>query len=42
MNEVAVITPYSAQKEEIRKQLAEKDLVDVAVKTITESQGKIM
>ena len=36
-SEIAVLTPYSAQREEIKKQLK---LVEV--KTITESQGQLM
>ncbi len=39
--EVAAITPYSAQREEIRKQLQTQAVSDVLVKTITESQGSI-
>ncbi len=36
---IAAITPYSAQREEIRKQLQTQSLSAVLVKTITESQG---
>ena len=37
--QIAAITPYSAQREEIRKQLQAYNIHDVLVKTITESQG---
>lgn len=36
---ITALTPYSAQKEELKKRLQEKRLLDVPVKTITESQG---
>ena len=35
-DKIAVLTPYSAQREEIKRQLDNK----VEIKTITESQGK--
>ena len=40
--EIAVITPYSAQKEEVKKQLKQKGkgVENVIVKTITDAQGK--
>lgn len=37
--EIAVLTPYSAQKEEIKKRMNAQHLGDILVKTITESQG---
>ena len=37
--EIAVITPYSAQKEEIKTKLKKRGVDGIAVKTITESQG---
>ena len=37
--EIAVITPYSAQKEEIKTRLKKRAVDGIAVKTITESQG---
>ena len=36
-SKIAVLTPYSAQREEIKKQLQNK----VEIKTITESQGEL-
>ena len=39
-SEIAVLSPYSAQKEEIKIQLTKRKVTGVAVKTITESQGK--
>ena len=36
---ITALTPYSAQKEEIKKRLQEKRLSNILVKTITESQG---
>ncbi len=39
--EIAAITPYSAQKEEIKKQLKQLELEAVMVKTITDAQGII-
>jgi len=38
--QIAVLTPYSAQKEEIKIQLTKRKVTGVTVKTITESQGK--
>ena len=40
--EIAVITPYSAQKEEVKKQLKRNGngVENVIVKTITDAQGK--
>ena len=38
-NQIAALTPYSAQKEEIKKHLKARKLSDVQVKTVTESQG---
>ena len=42
-NEIAALTPYSAQKDEIKKCLLKKDpkLSNVQVKTVTESQGNV-
>ena len=37
---LAALTPYSAQREELRKQLNRRALPGVTVKTITESQGE--
>ena len=38
--EIAVLTPYSAQKEEIKKQIRPKQSLNgIVIKTITESQG---
>jgi len=37
---IAALTPYSAQREEIRKQMKKQRVTGVEVKTITESQGK--
>ena len=37
--EIAALTPYSAQREEIRKELRNSRVRDVRVKTITDSQG---
>ena len=39
--EIAAITPYSAQKEEIKKYLERENVKGVTVKTITDSQGNI-
>jgi superfamily I DNA and/or RNA helicase len=37
---ITALTPYSAQKEEIKKRLQDEKLpVKISVKTITESQG---
>lgn len=43
-NQIAALTPYSAQKDEIKKWLLKKDpkLSNVHVKTVTESQGNIL
>ena len=38
-DKIAALTPYSAQKEEIRAQLENQNITGVVVKTITESQG---
>ena len=38
-NEIAALTPYSAQKEEVKKHLLDKGLSTMQVKTVTESQG---
>ena len=38
--QIAALTPYSAQREEIRKQMKKQRVTRVEVKTITESQGK--
>ena len=38
-NQIAALTPYSAQKEEIKKHLLAKGLSAMQAKTITESQG---
>jgi len=38
-DKIAALTPYSAQKEEIREQLENQNITGVVVKTITESQG---
>ena len=38
--QIAALTPYSAQREEIRKQMKKQRVTGVQVKTITESQGK--
>ena len=37
--QIAALTPYSAQREEIKKQLERQHITGVQVKTITESQG---
>ena len=37
--EIAALTPYSAQREEIRKELRNFKVKGVPVKTITDSQG---
>ena len=37
--EIAALTPYSAQREEIRRELRNSRVRDVRVKTITDSQG---
>ena len=37
--EIAALTPYSAQRQEIRKELRNFGVKDVLVKTITDSQG---
>ena len=36
---ILALTPYSAQKEEIKKRLQDRKLITIPVKTITESQG---
>ena len=36
---IAALTPYSAQKEEIKRYLSRERLSDIQVKTVTESQG---
>lgn len=43
-NQIAALTPYSAQKDEIKKWLLKKNpkLSNVHVKTVTESQGNIL
>ena len=38
-NQIAALTPYSAQKEEIKKYLKDRNLAGIQVKTVTESQG---
>ena len=38
-NQIAALTPYSAQKEEIKKHLKDRNLSQIQVKTVTESQG---
>ena len=38
-DKIAALTPYSAQKEEIKKYLRGRDLSRIQVKTVTESQG---
>ena len=42
-NQIAALTPYSAQKDEIKKCLLRKDpkLSSVHVRTVTESQGNV-
>ena len=40
-NQIAALTPYSAQKEEIKRILIEKNVPNIQVKTVTESQGLI-
>ena len=35
------LTPYSSQKEEIKNRLKAKKMSEIAVKTITESQGEM-
>ena len=42
MEEIAALTPYSAQREEIRKELQNSGVRGVRVKTITDSQGTFM
>ena len=37
--EIAALTPYSAQRQEIRKELDNHKVKNVRVKTITDSQG---
>ena len=37
--QIAALSPYSAQREEIKKQLERQHVTGVQVKTITESQG---
>ena len=39
--EIAALTPYSAQREEIRRELRSYGVRGVRVKTITDSQGMI-
>lgn len=39
-NQIAALTPYSAQKEEIKKYLKVRNLSGIQVKTVTESQGE--
>ena len=39
--EIAALTPYSAQREEIRRELRNFGVKGVRVKTITDSQGNI-
>ena len=39
-NEIAVLTPYSAQKVEIKRIAEKQEIIGVEVKTITESQGE--
>lgn len=41
-NQIAALTPYSAQKEEIKRILRENNVPDIQVKTVTESQGLII
>ena len=38
---LAVLTPYSAQKEEVSRILRRRRIEDITVKTITESQGSL-
>ena len=38
-DQIAALTPYSAQKEEIKKCLRNRGLSEIRVKTVTESQG---
>ena len=39
--QIAALTPYSAQKEEIKRYLIREGLLDIHVKTVTESQGTV-
>ena len=39
-DQIAALTPYSAQKEEIKKCLRARNLSRIQVKTVTESQGE--
>ena len=40
--QIALMTPYKAQKECLKKFAEEAGLLDIAVATITESQGKAL
>lgn len=40
-NQIAALTPYSAQKEEIKRCLNANNVSDIKVKTVKESQGLI-
>ena len=39
-NEIAVLTPYSAQKQELKRIMEKQRITGAEVKTITESQGE--
>ena len=39
--QIAALTPYSAQKEEIKRYLKARSLSQIQVKTVTESQGRL-
>ena len=39
LRKVTALTPYSAQKHEIKREMERRDVVGPQVKTITESQG---
>ena len=41
-NEIVVLTPYSAQKVEIKRIAEKQKITEVEVKTITESQGEYL
>ena len=41
LRKVAALTPYSAQKDEIKREMKEERIDGPQVKTITESQGAI-
>lgn len=41
-DQIAALTPYSAQKEEIKIYLKARNLSQIQVKTVTESQGNYM